>query len=95
MKYNQIGEKLNWPGKTTSLQLIPKKVLKDLNLERVDVKSKFGRLIMWNCGVAHGNSKCQNTTPRLVLYINYQPNNENTSADKIVGLGNQPVEINI
>ena len=28
-------------------------------------------------------------------FINYQPNNENTSVDKIIGLGNQPVEINI
>lgn len=95
LKYREIGEKLNWPGKTRSLQLIPKNVLNELSLERVDVKSKFGRLIMWNCGVAHGNSKCQNTTPRLVLYVNYQPNNENTSASKIIGLGNQPVEINI
>lgn len=93
LKYKEIGDKINWPGKTTSLQLIPKKLLKDLGLERVDVKSKFGRLILWNCGVAHGNSKCQNTTPRLVLYINYQPNDQDTSADKIIGLGNQPVNI--
>jgi|TARA_B110000858_G_C17791649_1_gene470225 hypothetical protein len=90
LKYKEIGDKLNWPGKTKSLQLIPKSVLNELNLERVDVKSKFGRLIMWNCGVAHGNSKCQNTTPRLVMYINYQSNNENTSANEIIGLGNQP-----
>ena len=62
----------NWIGLVkTSLQLIPK-VLKDLNLERVDVKSKFGRLIMWNCGVAHENSACKDTKPRLVLYVNYQ-----------------------
>ena len=90
LKYKEIGDKLNWPGKTRSLQFIPKSVLNELNLERVDVKSKFGRLIMWNCGVAHGNSKCQNTTPRLVMYINYQANNENTSANEIIGLGNQP-----
>jgi hypothetical protein len=93
LKYKEIGDKINWPGKTSSLQLIPKKLLKNLGLERVDVKSKFGRLILWNCGVAHGNSKCQNTTPRLVLYINYQPNDQDTSADKIIGLGNQPINI--
>ena len=95
LKYREIGDKLNWPGKTTSLQLIPKKILNEIGLERVDVKSKLGRLIMWNCGVPHGNSACKNTTPRLVLYVNYQPDNENTSASKIIGLGNQPIEINI
>lgn len=92
LKYSEIGEKLNWPGKTTKLQIIPKKILENLELTRVDVKSKFGRLILWNCGVAHGNSACKNTKPRLVMYINYQPNSENTSADKIIGLGNQPIE---
>ena len=47
---------------TNHCNLFLKVFLNELNLERVDVKSKFGRLIMWNCGVAHGNSKCQNTT---------------------------------
>ena len=78
--------------KTTKLQIIPKKILENLGLTRVDVSSKFGRLLLWNCGIAHGNSSCRNTTPRLVMYINYQPNNNDTSADKIIGLGNQPVE---
>ena len=91
LKYKEIGEKLNWPGKTEVLQKIPVELMDQLNLKRVDVKSKKGRLILWNCGVPHGNSACKNTTPRLVLYINYQPNDNNTSAEKIIGLGNQPV----
>ena len=92
LKYSEIGDKLNWPGKTTRLQIIPKKILENLGLTRVDVSSKFGRLLLWNCGVAHGNSLCRNTTPRLVLYINYQPNIKDSSAKKIIGLGNQPKE---
>lgn len=93
LKFKEIGDKIGWPGLTKAPQPIPKKILEELELKRIDIKSKVGRLIMWNCGTVHGNSKCRNTTPRLVMYINYQPNNENTSAEKVVALGNQPKEI--
>ena len=90
LKYKEIGEKLNWPGKTDRLQVIPPELMDDMGFSRVNIKSKKGRLILWNCGIPHGNSACKNTTPRLVLYINYQPNSQNTSADTVIGLGNQP-----
>lgn len=91
-KYNEIGDAIDWPGLKKSPQQIPIKILENLGLKRVDIPTKLGRLIIWNCGIVHGNSACQNTQPRLVKYINYMPDTENTVADRIIGLGNQPTE---
>lgn len=91
-KYNEIGDEIGWPGLKKSPQQIPKKIMEKLGLKRIDIPTKIGRLIIWNCGIAHGNSCCKNTNPRLVKYINYMPDTENTIADRIIGLGNQPNE---
>jgi len=90
-KYAEIGDGLNWPGKTKTIQKIPIKLMKTLGLKRVDIPTRFGEAVIWNCGVPHGNSACSKV-PRLVLYVNYQPDTEQTSADHIIGLGNQPTE---
>jgi hypothetical protein len=90
-KYAEIGDALNWPGKTKTIQTIPIKLMKTLGLNRVDVPTRFGEAVIWNCGVPHGNSACSKV-PRLVLYVNYQPDVEQTTADHIIGLGNQPRE---
>ena len=90
-KYNEIGEALDWPGIKTAPQNIPIEILETLGLKRVDIPNKLGQLIIWNCGVVHGNSTCKDK-PRLVKYINFQPDLENTTGDRIVGLGNQPTE---
>ena len=92
LKYDEIGEAIDWPGVKRAPQRVPIEVLENLGLKRVDIPTKLGRLILWNCGVIHGNSSCKNTKPRLVKYINYMPDTENTSADRIIGLGNQPNE---
>ena len=91
-KYNEIGDAIGWPGLKKAPQQIPVEVFENLGLERVDIPTKIGRLIIWNCGIAHGNSACKDTNPRLVKYINYMPDTEDTVADRIVGLGNQPTE---
>ena len=54
-KYSEIGTGINWPGKTRRPQVVPVGVLNDLGLQRVDVSTKIGRLIVWNCGIVHGN----------------------------------------
>ena len=89
--YAEIGEKLNWPGKTTSFQKIPIKLMKELGLKRVNIPTKLGEAVIWSCGIPHGNTACKKI-PRLVAYINYQPDNEQTTAECIIGLGNQPTE---
>jgi hypothetical protein len=91
-KYNEIGDGIDWPGIKRAPQQIPVKLMKELDLKRVDIPTKLGRLIVWNCGIVHGNSSCKNTRPRLVKYINYMPDTENTTADRIIALGNQPNE---
>ena len=88
-KYNDIGDELGWPGKTKTLQRISPDIMKKLDLERVEITSKIGKAIIWNCGIPHGNLACRKI-PRLTLYVNYQPDKEDTVADKIIGLGNQP-----
>jgi len=90
-KYAEIGDGLNWPGKTKTIQKIPIKLMKTLGLKRVDVPTRFGEAVIWNCGLPHGNSACSKV-PRLVLYVNYQCDTEQTTADHIIGLGNQPNE---
>ena len=90
-KYAEIGDGLNWPGKTKTIQKIPIKLMKTLGLKRVDIPTRFGEAVIWNCGLPHGNSACSKI-PRLVLYVNYQPDTEQTTADRIMGLGNQPTE---
>jgi hypothetical protein len=90
-KYNEIGEAIKWPGLKRTPQQIPIEVLEKLGLERVDIPTKIGRLIIWNCVIVHGNSPCKDR-PRLVKYINFQPDLKNTTADRIIGLGNQPNE---
>lgn len=92
LKYDEIGDGIDWPGIKRAPQRVPIELLENLGLKRVDIPTKLGRLIVWNCGVIHGNSLCKNTKPRLVKYINYMPDTENTSADRIIGLGNQPNE---
>jgi len=87
LKYKEIGDKLGWPGVTKSIQKIEPEMLEDLGLERVDIPSKRGRLIIWNCGIPHGNSRARKTTPRLALYINYHPYSKDCVAPKVVGLG--------
>ena len=89
LKYNEIGDELGWPGKTKTIQKISPKTMDKLGLKRVDIPSKAGHAIIWNCGIPHGNTACKDT-PRLTLYINYQPDVTDTTADKIIGLGNQP-----
>ena len=91
LQYDNIGDKLGWPGKTRTIQKIPTKIMKELGLNRVDIPSKFGQAIIWNCGLPHGNSACK-SIPRLTLYVNYQSDNTDTVADRIIGLGNQPNE---
>ena len=90
-KYAEIGDELNWPGKTKTIQKIPIKLMKTLGLKRVDIPTRFGEAVIWSCGLPHGNSACSKV-PRLVLYVNYQPDTEQTTADRIMGLGNQPTE---
>ena len=90
-KYAEIGDGINWPGKTKTIQKIPIKLMKTLGLKRVDIPTRFGEAVIWNCGIPHGNSACSKV-PRLVLYINYQTDTEKTTADRIIGLGNQPTE---
>ena len=90
-KYAEIGDGINWPGKTKTIQKIPIKLMKTLGLKRVDIPTRFGEAVIWNCGIPHGNSACSKV-PRLVLYINYQTDTEQTTADRIIGLGNQPTE---
>ena len=89
LKYDEIGDELCWPGKTKTIQKISPKTMDKLGLKRVDIPSKAGYAIIWNCGVPHGNTACKDV-PRLTLYINYQPDTTDTTADKIIGLGNQP-----
>ena len=57
-KYAEIGDGLNWPGKTKTIQKIPIKLMKTLGLKRVDVPTRFGEAVIWNCGLPHGNSAC-------------------------------------
>ena len=90
-KYAEIGDGINWPGKTKTIQKIPIKLMKTLGLKRVDIPTRFGEAVIWNCGIPHGNSACSKI-PRLVLYVNYQTDTEQTTADHIIGLGNQPTE---
>jgi len=90
-KYAEIGDEINWPGKTKTIQKIPIGIMKTLGLNRVDIPTRFGEAVVWSCGVPHGNSACSKV-PRLVLYVNYQPDTEQTTADHIMGLGNQPNE---
>jgi hypothetical protein len=90
-KYSEIGDGINWPGKTKTIQKIPIKLMKTLGLKRVDIPTRFGEAVIWSCGLPHGNTACSKV-PRLVLYVNYQPDNEQTTADRIMGLGNQPTE---
>ena len=90
-KYAEIGDGINWPGKTKTIQKIPIKLMKTLGLKRVDIPTRFGEAVIWNCGIPHGNSACSKV-PRLVLYVNYQTDTEQTTADRIIGLGNQPTE---
>ena len=90
-KYAEIGDGLDWPGKTKTIQTIPIKLMKTLGLNRVDIPTRFGEAVIWNCGLPHGNSACSKV-PRLVLYVNYQSDTEQTTADRIIGLGNQPTE---
>jgi hypothetical protein len=89
LKYDEIGDILEWPGKTRTVQVISPKVMKDVGLSRVDIPSKIGQAVIWNCGIPHGNTKCCKI-PRLTLYVNYQPDKTDTVADTIIGLGNQP-----
>ena len=91
LQYDNIGDKLGWPGKTRTIQKISPKIMKDLGLKRVNIPSKFGQAIIWNCGLPHGNTPCKEI-PRLTLYVNYQPDTTDTVADRIIGLGNQPNE---
>ena len=65
--------------------------MKELGLKRVNIPSKFGQAIIWTCGLPHGNTVCE-SIPRLTLYVNYQPDETDTVADRIIGLGNQPNE---
>ena len=88
-KYKEIGDELEWPGKTKTIQKISPDIMDKFDLKRHDFKSKIGKAIIWNCGVPHGNSGC-NQIPRLTLYVNYQPDKENSTAEDIIGLGNQP-----
>lgn len=88
LKYKEIGDKLGWPGATKSIQKVDPELLDDLALERVNIPSKSGRLIIWNCGIPHGNTKVRKTTPRLSLYINFHPYSQDCVAPKIIGLGN-------
>jgi hypothetical protein len=90
-KYAEIGDGINWPGKTKTIQKIPIKLMKTLGLKRIDIPTRFGEAVIWNCGIPHGNSACSKI-PRLVLYVNYQTDTEQTTADRIIGLGNQPTE---
>ena len=89
--YLEIGDKLGWPGKTKTIQKVPLIIMKEIGLKRVDIPTRFGEAVIWSCGVPHGNSACSKI-PRLVLYVNYQPDTESTTADRIIGLGNQPNE---
>ena len=90
-KYAEIGDALGWPGIKHSPQPVPVDLLeKKLGLTRVDIPTKLGRMIIWNCGIVHGNSACKDTTPRLVRYINFQADKEDSVATNIFGLGNQP-----
>lgn len=90
-KYSEIGDGLKWPGKRKTIQKIPIKLMKTLGLKRVDIPTRFGEAVIWSCGLPHGNTACAKV-PRLVLYVNYQPDTEQTTADRIMGLGNQPTE---
>ena len=87
-KYKEIGEMLEWPGVTKSIQKIDSDIMDKLGLRRIDIPSKRGRLIIWNCGIPHGNTKVKNTTPRLALYVNFQPYEKDCMAPKVIGLGN-------
>ena len=89
-KYKEIGDALEWPGIKHSPQPVKVDILEKLGLKRIDISTKLGRLILWNCGIIHGNSACKNTAPRLVRYINFQMDKEDTTATNIFGLGNQP-----
>jgi len=91
LQYDNIGDKLGWPGKTRTIQKISPKIMKELGLKRVNIPSKFGQAIIWTCGLPHGNTVCE-SIPRLTLYVNYQPDETDTVADRIIGLGNQPNE---
>ena len=91
LQYDNIGDKLGWPGKTRTIQKISPKIMKDLGLNRVNIPSKFGQAIIWSCGLPHGNTACK-SIPRLTLYVNYQVDETDTVADHIIGLGNQPNE---
>ena len=90
MRYEEIGDALLWPGKKKAPQTVPVEVLEKLGMKRVDIPTKLGRLIIWNCGIVHGNSACFDTTPRLVKYINFMADKKNTVSTSIIGLGNQP-----
>jgi hypothetical protein len=91
-KYSEIGDALGWPGIKHGPQPVSTNILKKLGLQRVDIPTKIGRWILWNSGIVHGNSVCKNTTPRLVKYLNFRADEKDTTADKIIGLGNQPNE---
>jgi hypothetical protein len=67
-------------------------LVKNSFFRQVDIPTKIGRWILWNSGIVHGNSVCKNTTPRLVKYLNFRADEKDTTADKIIGLGNQPNE---
>ena len=88
-KYKEIGDELQWPGITKTLQRISPSIMDKLQLKRTDIQSKLGHAVIWNCGVPHGNTACKKI-PRLTLYVNYQPDKKDTAADSIIGLGNQP-----
>ena len=88
-KYKEIGDELEWPGITKTLQKISPSIMNKLQLKRTDIQSKLGHAVIWNCGVPHGNTACKKI-PRLTLYVNYQPDKKDSAADSIIGLGNQP-----
>ena len=90
-KYAEIGDGLNWPGKKKTIQKIPIKLMKTLGLKRINIPTRFGEAVIWSCGIPHGNTACSKI-PRLVLYVNYQPDTKQTTAERITGLGNQPTE---
>ena len=58
LKYNEIGDELGWLEKQ-KIQKISPKTMDKLGLKRVDIPSKTGHAIIWNCGVPHGNTACK------------------------------------
>jgi len=85
-KYDEIGEKMGWPGSKYGVVFLDENMLRGLGLKRIEIPSKCGRMILWNCGIPHGLTKAYNTTPRLAMTINYQCDKENEVGEKRISL---------